>query len=735
MSQRDWDAKWIGCRPPGAVMVDWRREVLPAPYFRKVFNAPEPGRRVFVKLCGLGFYELYVNGRKVGVQVLDPVVTQYDRRVHVVEHDVTEYLVAGENVIGVILGNGWYNCHSAEVWHFDKAAWRDYPKLLLQMEVDGDVVLRSDTTWQVTSGPIVFDGLRNGEKYDARLELGQWSEAGYDESQWIAAQEVAPPGGELVRQTMPPCKVMQTLSPVDSWVCDSGVRVYDLGENISGWARITVRGAAGSEAVLKYGELLDSSREVDREHISSYVMDEQFQRDHYILKGDGEEVWEPRFTFHGFRYVSVAGDVELLKLEGRVVYTAFERVGRFSSSNETLNRLHDYTVRSYVGNFVGIPSDCPHREKNGWTADAHLAAEAGLFNFAAGSSYADWMNSLADCQRPSGQLPGIIPTAGWGYNWGSGPAWDSALFLIPWYVYVYTGDDSSIRRHYDAMKLYLDYCASRATEQLVSFGLGDWCHPDKSRMVDRALTDTGYYYADTLLLSKMAGIVGRAEDQAVYAARAEKIKSAFNHAFYKGDGLYAKGEPTAMACAVYQGLVGAEEKGEVVERLVDAVRASGVRSDFGILGAKYIPRALAENGYVELAYELITQPAFPGWVNWLNQDATTLWENWDGSGSQNHVMFGDIDAWMFQYLGGIVPDENNPGFRHVTIKPHSVAGLDWVRVEHRSPFGKISSGWKRDGARVVFEGEVPAGISATVILPDGSFNSVGGGTYRFSTCG
>lgn len=716
-------------------MVNWTREVLPAPCFRKGFKGPELGKKVSVKLCGLGFYELYLNGQRVGDQVLDPVVTQYDRRVHYVEHDVTEYLVPGENVIGVILGNGWYNCHSEEVWHFDKASWRDYPKLLLQMEADDEVLLCSDTTWSASSGPIVFDGLRNGEKYDARLELNGWAESGYDDGQWISAEEVAPPGGELVRQMMPPCKVMQTLAPVDSWVCESGVQVFDLGENITGWARITVLGAAGDEVILKYGELLDSSRDVDQQHISSYVMDDQFQRDHYILKGAEKEVWEPRFTYHGFRYVSVqvTGDPNILRLEGRVVHTAFEQVGHFSCSSEMLNRLHDCTVRSYVGNFIGIPSDCPHREKNGWTADAHLAAETGLFNFAAGASYTDWMNSLADCQRLSGQLPGIVPTAGWGYNWGSGPAWDSALFLIPWAVYLYTGDDSSIRQHYDAMKRYLDYCASRATDHIVSFGLGDWCHSDKSRMVDRALTDTGYYYTDTLLLSKMARIVRRPADHIVYIERAEEIRTAFNCAFYKGAGLYAKGEPTAMACALYQGLVDENEKAAVVTKLVESIEAGGVRSDFGILGAKYISRVLADYGHVDLAYQLITQPEFPGWMNWLNQGATTLWENWDGSGSQNHIMFGDIDAWMYQYLGGIAPDEESPGFRHVVIQPHPVPDLEWVLVEHRSPCGKFSSGWKRDGDRVVFSVEIPHGGAARIILPDGITDSVGCGKHRFVT--
>ena len=303
-------------------------------------------------------------------------------------------------------------------------------------------------------------------------------------------------------------------------------------------------------------------------------------------------------------------------------------------------------------------------KKNGWTGDAHIAAETGLFNFDAAGSYAQWLDSLVDVQRPSGQIPGIVPSCGWGYN-NIGPTWDSALLLIPWYVYLYTGDDSVIQKHYGAMIKYLDYCTQMADEHIISFGvLGDWCHVNPERMVDRALTDTAYYYVDALLLAKFADMLGDNDNSRYYSELSDKIKTAFNNKFYKGNGIYAEGEQTAMGCALYQGLVDESLKTEVVERLADAVEAAGVKPDFGILGAKYIPRVLADNGHAELAFKLITQPEFPGWVNWLNQGATTLWEFWDGAGSQNHIMFGDISAWFYQYLAGIVPDAAKPGFKH-----------------------------------------------------------------------
>ncbi len=727
-SERKWRAKWIA-RP-----TTYMGDVLPAPFLRKVFNCRAETGSARLYICGLGYYELYINGRRVGDHVLDPVVSQYDRRARYVVYDVGEYLVPGENAIGVILGNGWYNCHTPEVWHFDKASWRDYPKMLLELELDGKTVLCSDESWKVSGGPIVFDGLRNGETYDARLELDGWLSPDYDDSGWQMAARVPGPGGVLQIQSMPPCKVMQTLAAEKQWELPDGSVVFDIGQNIAGWARITVSGKKGTELIIKYAERLNDKNDIDQSNIASLIKGGDCQTDRYILKGSGREVWEPRFTYHGFRYLRISGplaDVRIEKVEGRVVHTAFGRIGAFSCSDDTLNRLQNCTIWSYVGNFVGIPTDCPHREKNGWTGDAQLAAETGLFNFAAGTAYEQWMDSFADVQRPSGQLPGIVPSAGWGFKWGSGPAWDSAFLLIPWYVYLYTGSDLAIRTHYKAMKQYVDYCTSMATGHIVSFGLGDWCHVDSKRAVQAELTSTAYYYVDSVLLAKFAGINGKSADRSRYEKLAAKIKDAFNRRFYKGGGVYANGEQTALACAVYQGLVEDSEKDKVVGQLAEAVKANGCKPDFGILGAKYVPRALSENGHADLAYKLITQPEFPGWAHWLGQGATTLWESWAGDFSLNHIMFGDISAWMYQYLGGIRPDPENPGFRHVIIKPLPVSGLEWARAEHAAPVGKITSAWKKSGGRFELEVEIPAGSTATIIMPNAASHETGPGKHRF----
>ena len=733
LTDADWDAKWIG---PGPALGSWHNKTLPAPYFRKEFVC-EKTDNARVYICGLGYHKLFINGKRAGDHELDPVVTHYDKKIRYVTHDVSEYLVKGKNVIGAVLGNGWYNCHTTDVWHFDKASWRDYPKLLLQLDIDGKTEAVSDVSWKVTDkGPIVFDGLRNGEFYDARLEMDGWAAPGFDDSAWKNASRVPGPGGALAAQFMPPCKITEIFEPIREWKAKSGGMIYDAGASITGWAQITVQGAAGTALTIKYAERLsEDKQDIDARHISMFVKSGEAQTDKYTLKGGAPETWEPSFTYHGFRYIWIKSsdeDVKILKVCGRAVNTAFRRIGNFESSNETLNNLDKITIRSYLGNFTGIPTDCPHREKNGWTGDAQLAAETGLFSFDAANAYRQWLENFPDAQRPSGQLPGIVPSCGWGYNWGSGPAWDSAMTNIPWYIYLYTGDDSAIRALYPAMERYMDYCASMATGSLISFGLGDWCHLDNTRIISTEITSSGYYLSNCRLMARFSQITGKKANIKKYSSLAEKIRAELNKKYYKGGGVFGGGEQTALGCALYQGIVYDSEKAAVAAKLAETVEKNQCKVDFGILGAKYVPRALAENGYADLACQMIVQPEFPGWAHWLKQGATTLWEDWGGKASLNHIMFGDISAWMRQYLAGITPDPENPGFKRFFIKPNPVKGLDRVRAEYEAPCGKIVSEWKKSGSDFELKIEVPANSAATVIMPDKAKKEVQSGAHIFS---
>lgn len=739
LSADDFDAPWINV---GRTHVSWSAKVLPAPLLRYGFTLPAAVRSARAYVCGLGYHELYVNGRRVGDRVLEPNVSQYDRRARYVTSDVTDLLQAGDNAIGVILGNGWYNPHTSDVWHFDKAPWRDYPKLWLRLDVtlaDGShVLLKSDAAWKTAESAITFDGLRNGETFDARLDTPGWAAAGFDDSTWPAAVVVPGPGGVLTSQWGPACHVAETLPAVDRREVDGAI-VFDFGQNVTGHARVRIGGAAGQTLTLQYAETIKDDGTLDTTDTARFIKSGDAQTDRFTPATDATETWEPRFTYHGFRYVRV---VDLpasatLAIDARVVETELPSAGDFVSSDDVLDRIHAATRRSFRGNFTGIPTDCPHREKNGWTGDAQLAVETGLLNFRVGPAYRDWIETVVDAQRPSGQLPGIVPSGGWGYNWGSGPAWDAALLVIPWNVYVYTADDAMIRRHYLAMRKYVEFCRTLASDHIVGFGLGDWCHVDRDRIAPVPLTSTSYYYVCARLLSRFAGMVSERDAAARYARLADDIRTAFNARFYRGDGVYGDGSATALACAVYQGsdagaaLVEDAERPRVVERLVDAVKAAGVKPDFGILGAKWVPRALAENGQVDLAYRLLTQRDYPGWAYWIENGATTLYETWDGRASRNHIMFGDIDAWMFHYVAGLRPDAAHAGFAHTTVRPHFVAGLNVFDAWHDTPYGRLRSAWRRDGDAVRLRVTVPPNTTATVTLPDGQTAEVGPGDHAF----
>ncbi len=724
--ERKWSGYWINVgKPMGAPA----KEVGAAPYLRKTFECSDKPQQAVAYLCGLGWHELYVNGEKVDDRVLAPVVTQFDRRVSYIAYDIARLLRPGRNAIAVLLGNGWYNCHTPEVWSFDKAHWRDWPKLLCDVVVDGQTVAKSDASWKTADSPITFDALRNGEFYDARLESAGFATPGFDDSTWKPAVQCNPPGGVITQEELEPCRIQAVIPAVSSHVLFSEATVYDFGANLTGWCRIAVRGEAGTRVRIVYAEQVRPvSGDVDREYIDKFVKAGDFQTDEYTLKGGETETWEPHFTYHGFRYakVSIWGEGKVEKIEACFIHNDFRRVGSFESSDEMLNTLQRNTVRSYLSNFTGIPTDCPHREKNGWTGDAQIAAETGLWNFDAAKACQHFLQLVTDAQRPNGQLSGIAPTGGWGFNWGSGPAWDVVLFEYPWRLYLFGGDAEPIRRHYDHMRKYLGYCAGMSEDYRLRFGLGDWCHHARARIVSVEVTSTACYYYMLTRMVIFANLLGHKAEAAGYAELAEKVRQSFNAAFYRGDGVYADGCMTALGTALYFELADPAERPKVAEKLVQLVRENRHRTDFGILGAKYVPRVLSDYGYADDAHRLLTQTEFPGWGYQVKNGATTLWEHWNGVASQNHIMFGDISAWMFQYPAGVRPLAEAPGFRRFVIEPKFIEALSFVRMSHETPQGVIRSEWRREGGGIVCDFEIPEGASAEIRLPGQTLAGVTG---------
>lgn len=722
------DAAWPRAKVVGDVRCDpWKRPVLgvsgptqtiPSPLFRKPFQVSKPVAWACVHICGLGFHELYLNGGKVGDHIMDPAFTRYDKRALYVTHNVTELLKEGENVLGVMLGHGWYDMHGRGEWDFDRAPWRDTPRLLAQLEIvytDGSAErVVSDESWRTAPGPIRFDCIRDGEEYDAREEKPGWDAAGYDDSAWAAARAVEGPKGVLRAQMTIPAKVIETIKPVAVTEPQPGVFVFDMGQNFSGWAQLRVSGPAGTTVTMHYDERLFPDGLVDRRN-KVYMYSGDFQTDRFTLKGAGSETWEPRFIYQGFQYVQVEGfpgKPTLDSLRGRVVHIDLPPTGEFACSNELLNKIARNARWSYLSNFIGYPTDCPHREKNGWTGDAHLAAEQALYNFNPAPAYTKWMNDFKDEQPEKGDFPGIVPTSGWGYN--IGPAWDSAYLLIPSYMYLYRGDTRILEEHYAGMKRYVDYLGTRAENHIVSYGLGDWV-PAKTQTPSE-ITSTGYYYADARLLARAAALLGKADEAAQYNALADQIRDAFNAKFYDAEkGTY--GTQTANGCAIYQGLVAEDQRERVVKALEESVLAYGKHFDGGILGSKYVPRALSDNGRAGLVYDMASQTSFPSWGHWLEQGATTLWENWNGEDSRNHIMFGDIVAWFYSALAGIRPDPENPGFKHIIVEPHLVGDLTWVQSACQTPYGTLSSAWERHDKQFTLKLRIPVNTHATLYLP------------------
>lgn len=725
----------MGAAPWGGIRVDalsgWGQEQS-SPLFRKTVELGAKLRRATATICGLGYYELRMNGEKIGDHVLDPMFTRYDKRALYVTYDVTRSLHRGQNAIGVMLGNGFYNQHARDAWDFERAPWRAQPALRMQLRLefaDGTTrTVGTDETWRANTGPVVLDGIRNGEFYDARREWPGWDRAYFDDSEWPAAELVDGPKGALCAQMMPPIRVMETIAPIGVAEPKPGVFIFDLGQTIAGWAQIRVSGHEGTQVVLRYGEQLAADGMLDRGAIATLVYQGPFQTDSYTLAGRGVEKWEPRFTYHGFRYVEVTGwpgRPDLDSLRGRVVHTGFARAGSFECSNELLNTIQRLTLWAYRGNFVGIPTDCPHREKNGWTGDAQLACELGLLNFDNAPAYEKWMGDFRDEQPASGEFAGIIPTSGWGY--GIGPAWDSAHVLIPWYLYVYRGDRRVLEDNYASMKRYVDFLGTRARDGIVDYGLADWC-PAKTE-TSAAVTSTAYYYVDALTLSRIAELLGQADDAKRYADIATGVFAAFNRAHNRGDGIYANGSQTALACALYQGLVPPEQREQVAQRLAEAVEANDWHLDCGILGAKYLFRALTDAGRADVAYRIATQTTAPSYGDWIARGATTLWEDWGGGASRDHIMFGDISAWFYSALAGIDPDPRRPGFRHTTIHPHPVGDLTWVRAQHEGPYGTVGSAWELGSGGLTLKVSVPPNTTATVYVPAASADVVTEGEH------
>ena len=731
-----WQAQWISDAHD--------KDFAPAPMLRKEFTLTREVAKARLYVSAAAYYKMAVNGNWLNPVSLSPDYTDYSKRNQYQVYDVTDCLAAGENALAAVLGNGFYNeIEPVATWDFEKAHWRGRARMIAELHIiykDGSrEVIPTDSSWKTATGASLSNNIYSGEIYDARLEIPGWEKASFDDSAWDAAVAVEAPSPKLVAQQNPPAVCCEEFAAVDMKKFSDTLYVFSFPKKIAGVSSLTLSGAEpGTKITLRHGELKNADGSLQMGNIDIYFYpkpDFEMQTDIYYAKG-GEEEFTPSFTYHGFQYVEVAADKPITlgkeSLKALFIHTDVEPVGSFECSNDLINKINTASKLSYLGNLVTIPTDCPHREKNGWTADANLAIDLGLMNYDGLTFYEKWVNDMVDSQNAEGNLPGIVPTSGWGYEDWIGPVWASAFCMVPDALMHYYGDTKAIETIFDTCDRYLDYLGRRLDpDGTVTYGIGDWVYYDTPTPTD--YSTTLFYYWQNHLMSQFAGILGR--DAKKYQEKAEFLKDLIQKKhFNKETCLYGNGSQAGQGMALMFDIVPAEYKDRVLANLNQSIVDNGYYLDFGSVGSKFVPRVLADGGYAETVWKMMLKEDVPSWGAWLAQGLTTLAERWGldmvgfRDSSANHVFLGDISAWMVKYLAGIRYEMTPKGDCSLTFAPCTVEGLDWARASYKSVRGLIKSEWHRTAGGIELEVTVPANMKAKVVYGDSS-TEIGGGRH------
>lgn len=740
LHESDWSARWIG-----AADGEGQRQASPAlPLFRHAFFLDKPVARARAYVCGLGHFELRLNGNKVGDSVLEPGWTNYNKTCLYCVYDVTGELAEGANAVGVMLGNGFFNVTGGRYRKF-KGSFGS-PKCLVQLEIahtDGTTVtIASNGEWRTAAGPVTFSCIYGGEDYDAgRLQAG-WDRPGFTEREpWRNAVEVNPPAGKLKSQAIPPLKVMRTFEPVSIAEPVPGVYVADFGQNFSGWVELAVKGPKGARVTLSPAELLKEDGTANQKWSGSPY------RFHYTLSGDGEEVWAPRFSYYGFRYVQIEGAVPaglaqarpdvpvLLRVEGQMIYPDAAVAGSFESSDAMLNRTHEIINQAILSNMKSIFTDCPHREKLGWLEEVHLMGPAIAYNYHVEALLAKVMEDIRDAQLPNGMVPTTAPEyVVFSDEWRcfrDSVSWGATYVLTAWNLFRLYGNTRAMAEHYGGMKAYIDYVTASSDGLIVTQGLGDWYDvgegdPGFAKNTPVAHTETAMFYHIVDVFAQIASLLNNRQDAVKYADLREKIKQAFNEAFFDRETLrYATGSQTSYAMPLALGLVDESYRETVLSRLVENIRRHGYHTTAGDVGHRYVLLALALNGRSDVIYEMTRQTDHPSYGYQIVHGATTLTEAWDGptvGKSQNHFMLGHLEEWLYLGLAGI-DCRFDPAAEtcRVTIRPFFPDGLTEVKATHHLPAGCLRVAWKRSRhgrrKRLTLSVDIPANCTGDVYIP------------------
>jgi len=724
--KEDWKANWVSKKDLKTFYSggDYSTESFKqyyASYFRKTFELKDNIKSTRAYISGLGFYELYLNGKKVGNNVLDPGQTEYSKEALFNVYDIT-HLIEKHNCVGIILGNGRHIEHHG----YSK------PKFILQVLVEYEngkkEFIVSDESWVASEGPLQENGIYFGEKYDARLEFPGWDTYAFDDSNWRKVEIVK--GPNLRYQNMPPIRVTKILTPKKMYSIRPGVYVYDFGQNFTGWVKISISGPRGTQVKLRYSELINKDGS-----LKTATIRKAEATDTYILKGDGKETYEPRFTYHGFRYVEVTGlpfVPTIENIEGCFVHTDVAKTGEFYCSNELINKIHENILWGQLSNLHSIPTDCPQRdERFGWMGDAHLSAEEAMYNFDMNLFYENYLREIQLSQKEDGSIPDVVPA--YIKIYPSDPAWGSAYITIAWYLYKYYKNERVLLEHWESMKKYIEFLKNNSEDNLLKkLGkYGDWCPPGaiSPKKTPLEVTSTWYYYNDVYLFSKICKVLGKEIEANYYLELSEKIKESFNDHFLKEYGYESKMfgpvdnliSQTSQILPLYYNMVPENKKEFVLDKLINNIlEHHDSHLDTGIVGTRYLFDVLSENRHSDLAFKIATQESYPSWGYMIKEGATTIWERWEkleagGMNSQNHIMLGSVDTWFYKYLVGLSLEQ--PGWQKVRIKPNLISDEKFASARVKTVRGEFQVSWEKERELFKLSVVIPFGCEADVYIP------------------
>ena len=734
LDRDEWGADWISIPPrePGANQ--------PAPFLRTEFDLDATVRRARAYVTARGIFELRINGRRVGDDRFVPGWTDYRRRIQYLTYDVTEHLQSGANAVGAILGDGWFCGRMG--WEKGEAVYGAQPQLMLRLEIETSAGVKpvvTNAAWRASTGPVLSSDIYDGETYDARLEMPGWDRPGFDDADWSRAGVFDDEGASLDAKVSPPVRPIQEVPPIEVTEPEPGVHIYNLGQNIVGWARVRLSGRAGQTVTLRFGEMLKDDGTLYTANLRSAKA-----TDRYTFAEDGQVTWQPQFTFHGFQYVEITG-VDAAPpadaVSGVVLHNDMQPTGTFECSHDLLNKLQSNIRWGQKGNFLEVPTDCPQRdERLGWTGDAQIFVRTACFNFDVAGFFTKWQRDIADAQGPKGGIPPIVPNLSMKDlgEVNGGPAWADAVVICPWTIYRCYGDTRILERHYDSCRRFIgslqerSHDLIRADEMEVAWGgFGDWVAMDapagdRVGATPKGIIGTAYFAYSTSLVARMARLLGKDDEAEELEQLHGRIVQAFNRRFVTREARLVGDTQTAYLLALAFDLLPEQQRPAALGYLVRLIERKDYHLTTGFVGTPLLCPVLGRFGRADVAYKLLLQTTYPSWLYTVLQGATTMWERWNsytkkngfgpvGMNSFNHYAYGSIGAWMYRAVAGL--DVRSAGFKTLAIHPQPGEGLEGASAALETLYGRAESAWSIEDGRMTLRVTVPPSTTAQVRLP------------------